>query len=129
MPPHYHPLADEEPITIEELLMEYDNADGGIEPGQLQADLVGVLMGLGEQTFDDSVKRNAVISLIETLAFLDRVRGVESVITYQEEDVEFHGQTFLINAPVLSSTPIDDKPDAGVGWLGPVDTVVPREDK
>lgn len=128
MPPHYHPLADEEPITIEELLMEYDAADGGTDPGQLQADLVGVLIGLGEQTFDDSVKRNAVISLIEVLAFLDRVRGVESAITYQEEDVEFHGQTYSINTPVLFSTPIEDTPSAGVGWLGPVDAVVPRED-
>lgn len=111
MPPHYHPLADEEPITIDELLAQYDEADADIDADQLQANLVGILQGIGEQTFDDSVKYNTVISLIETLAFLDQLRDVESRITYQEEDVEFHGESFSINSPVLSSTPINQPPN------------------
>lgn len=111
MPPHYHPLADEEPITINELLAEYDEADPDIDAGQLQANLVGILQGIGEQTFDDSVKYNTVLSLIETLAFLDQLRDVESTITYKEEDVEYHGQTYSVNSPVLSSTPTDQPAD------------------
>lgn len=111
MPPHSHPLADEEPTTINELLAEYDAADPDIDAAQLQANLVGILQGIGEQTFDDSVKYNTVISLIETLAFLDQLRDVESTITYQEEDVEYHGQTYTVNSPVLSSTPTGQPTD------------------
>lgn len=109
MPPHYHPLSDEEPTSIQALVDEYSDVDPEKRPEQLQADLVGVLMGIGEQTMDDSVKRNAVLTIIEALAHLDAERGVDSKIDFRPEEIDLHGQTFTINSPVLSSRKRDSE--------------------
>lgn len=46
-------------------------------------------------------------TLQDAATLLEGHPRVESSISYQEEDVGLHGQTFSINSPVLSSTPVD----------------------
>lgn len=67
----YDPIAEAD--SLEELVEEYgmDDHDNPTNPNEvMQAELLEALNQIGTQTFDDTKKRNAIWSIIRTLAIL-----------------------------------------------------------